>query len=316
MNFIETVMKASPVITEGAIIERIRRDASVQLDPYIMHAGLIYEAEGRKALEKLYRQYLDIGRAYDLPIITCTPTWRANPDRISHAGFKKDEDVNGDCFRFLSAIRSEYGEYAKQIFIGGLIGNKGDAYSPVNALSEDESASFHLFQVKSLFEAGVDFLIAVTLPAASEAVGMAKAMAACGLPYILSFVVRSPGLLLDGTPIHEVVAKIDAVVNPEPFCYMINCVHPTIFEAVFKFESGISEIIGDRVLGFQANTSSLSPEELEGSFQLETEDPDIFAESMIYLCKRFGTKILGGCCGTDNRHIESLAKRIIIKNDN
>jgi homocysteine S-methyltransferase len=44
---------------------------------------------------------------------------------------------------------------------------------------------------------------------------------------------------------------------------------------------------------------------------LDTDEPDAFAKAMTTLHTRFGIKILGGCCGTDERHIEAIAKQIV-----
>jgi S-methylmethionine-dependent homocysteine/selenocysteine methylase len=68
----------------------------------------------------------------------------------------------------LRGIREEYGEYSRKIYIGGLIGTKGDAYNPDESLSTAEAKSFHRFQVEKLTKAGVDFLIAQTLPAMAK----------------------------------------------------------------------------------------------------------------------------------------------------
>jgi homocysteine S-methyltransferase len=134
-------------------------------------------------------------------------------------------------------------------------------------------------------------------------------MAGCRIPYVLSFVLRRGGALLDGTPLHEAVAAIDSAVSPRPLFYMVNCVHPSICEAALVAEAACSHRITERVIGLQANASDKSPEELEGLAQLEADAPEVLADAMLRLHRRFGTKILGGCCGTDDRHIEQIARR-------
>ena len=156
----------------------------------------------------------------------------------------------------------------------------------------------------------LDFIKAATLPAVSEAYGIASAISAHGIPYILSFVVRADGSILDGTPLHEAIDLIDSEIHPAPVFYMVNCVHPTIFEQAIVHNTAISENITDRILGFQANTSVKSPEELDELSYLDTSDPGEFADLMISLHNRFGIKVLGGCCGSDERHITEIAKRL------
>ncbi len=310
MNFTQAVEHYPFILTEGAVIERIRRDPAVTLDPHIANASLIYTPEGRAALTRIYTQYLDIGKAHTLPMITFAPTWRANPERLRRAGFTDVAVVNSDAVHCVQAIRAGYDGYASQVFIGGLMGCAGDAYNSTEALSADEAASFHASQTHALANAGVDFLMGATLPALSEAIGMARAMAETAVPYIVSFVLRPTGALLDNTPLHEAIACIDGTVSPQPLAYWANCVHPSVFAAALQHELARDTRVTERVIGLQANTSAKSPEELEGLDSLDTEAPETFAQAMVALRQQFGVKMLGGCCGTDERHIAAIASAI------
>jgi homocysteine S-methyltransferase len=308
MHFAQAVQLEPFILFEGAVIERLRRDPAARLDPHILHAGLIYDPGGRQALEHIYRSYLDAGRDNASPMVILTPTWRANPERLELAGFGQSNTVNRDGYRFLNALRDTYGSYARSIWIGGLMGCRGDAYKPEEALSAARAHRFHIMQAHTLAEAGVDFLMGATLPAQSEALGMASAMAETGLPYVLSFVVRPGGTLLDGTCLHEAIGQIDARVKPCPLAYMVNCVHPSVFASALEVEHGVG--VRARILGLQANTSAKPPEELDNSPCLESEAPDSFAEAMVRLRAVYGIKALGGCCGTDDRHIACIARRV------
>jgi len=314
---LQAVLAGEPfVLVEGAVVERLRRDLSLSLDPHILHAGFVYDGRARAALGGLYKQYLDIGCRYVVPMIVLTPTWRASAARLAQAGLTLSSsastgaagDVNGDCVRFLAGLVAEYGEYARRVYIGGLMGPAGDAYRPQEALSTEEAEVYHAVQVRALAEAGVDFLMAATLPAYTEALGLAQAMARSGAPYVLSFVLRPTGALLDGTPLRKAVHRIDSTVSPRPLCYMVNCVHPIVFERAFERELEWAPKLSERVIGLQGNTSCRSPEELDNLAELETEEPRAFAAAMIRLYERFGTRVLGGCCGTDERHIECIAR--------
>ena len=297
MRFADALASGPPILAEGSVVERLRRDPAVHLDPQIAHAAFIYEPRAAGALERIYRGYLDIGRARGLPMLCLTPTWRANPERLRLAGLD-EQDVNGDAVRFLDRIRAGYGG---AVYLGGLTGCYGDAYRPEEALTAGDAASFHRPQAQALASAGVDFLFASTLPAAGEALGIARAMAPLGVPYLLSFIIAADGALLDGTPLGDAIARIDGAVSPAPAAYLINCVHTSVFAQAAPPE---------RVVGLQANTSRRSPRELEGLAQLETEEPHIFAAGMAELQRTFGLRILGGCCGTDDRHIGALADRL------
>lgn len=309
ISIAEFLESASCILGEGAVIERLRRSGGLQLDPFLVNSAFIYEDAKRAALETIYRQYLDIGREFDLPLLISTPTWRASRERIDAAGYT-GIDVNGDNVRFFDAMRKRYGAYAEKIVICGLMSCRGDAYSPAEGLSVEAAQAFHAWQAEKLAEAGCDFLLAATLPALSEATGLALALAATTRPYVISFVVRPEGTLLDGTPLKEAIAAIDAAVTPRPLAYLINCTHVTFARAAMMHRTNSSSLVRQRVIGLLANTAALSPEDLNDSTSLVEEDPETFGKSVACLHRELGLKILGGCCGTDDRHIRALAAQL------
>jgi homocysteine S-methyltransferase len=191
---------------------------------------------------------------------------------------------------------------------------RGDAYKPAEAMPESEAATFHAWQAEALAAAGVDFLLAATLPALSEATGLALALSATGLPYMISFVARPDGTLLDGTPLCEAIATIDSTASPRPLAYLINCTHASIFCQALQHARNSSSMVISRIIGLLANTASLSPEELDSTPELVTEEPERFGMNVSVLHEKLGMKVLGGCCGTDERHIECLARQLACGN--
>jgi homocysteine S-methyltransferase len=203
-----------------------------------------------------------------------------------------------------------YGDYAHKVAICGVMSCRGDAYKPDEAMTERAAATFHLWQAEALAAAGVDILLASTLPALSEAIGLARAQAATGLPYLISFVARPEGTLLDGTPLKDAITAIDTGVTPRPLAYLINCTHASVFRKAMLHESNSSPLVRERVIGLLANTAALSPEELDARAELVEEEPEMFGKSVAALHRELDMKVLGGCCGTDNRHIECLARNL------
>ena len=187
---------------------------------------------------------------------------------------------------------------------------KGDAYRPDEALPIDEAEDFHRFQIQALAETDLDFIKAATLPAFSEALGIARAIATTGLPYILSFVIRDNGTLLDGTPLHQAIQKIDAEVHRSPIGYAVNCVHPTVLSKGLARDELAQRSLLNRLVGFSANTSAKRPEELDGLEDLDVDEPEIIGLLMQKVHQKYGTKILGGCCGTNANHIEFIAQKL------
>lgn len=297
------------ILGEGAVIERLRRDSPFALDEHVVNSAFVYEPDKRDALAAIYHQYLRIGRDHKLPLLLSTPTWRASRERIAAAGLS-NLDLNADNFSFMDEMRRKYGDYADHVLVCGLMSCKGNAYNPLEALRREDSYRFHRWQAEKLAATEVDFIMAATLPALSEATGLAEALATTGKPYIISFVVRRRGTLLDGTPLHQAIAFIDAEVNPKPLSFMVNCTHARIFQSALLDSNNSSDLVRHRMIGLLANTADLEPEELDERNELIAEDPEIFSQQVSSLRSEFGIQILGGCCGTDDRHIAALAKRL------
>jgi S-methylmethionine-dependent homocysteine/selenocysteine methylase len=304
-TFRSLLKESSFILTEGAIVERLKSEFGLNLDEHINHAGLVYDA--KKDLSKIYRQYIDIAQRYNHPIMLLTPTRKVTAETLEKSVYH-ESNVIADCCLFLQKIKSTYQGYSENIFVGGLLGCKGDAYCADEALSSDEAYSFHKVQVTHFRNQHLDYLFAAIMPAVSEAVGMAKAMAESELPYIISFMVRKDGRLLDGTFISEAIRIIDESVSPQPVCYMANCIHPSNLKQALRKHANKNCSTIKRFMGIQANSSSLSPEELDQSNTLHQDDPDELIQEMCNLQKEFGLKIMGGCCGTDDHFINKLAQ--------
>jgi len=291
----------SLILIEASIVEHLRRAGIVSLHPSLVHAPLIYDEAGRRELARLYESYIGVAVAADLPLLGCTPTWRANRERVAASAI--DPAVNADAVRFVRDVRDATAAGAASVKIGGLIGVKNDGYRASEGLPVGEAQRFHRWQIEQLAGAGSDFLIAETVPAIEEGIGIALAMASVELPYVISFVIDRAGLLLDGTSLVEAVGRIDAAVEPVPVAYMVNCSYPTFICA----ERQPKELF-ERLIGCQANASSLDHQDLDGAEQLEAEAINEWGDAMLALHRRHGFKILGGCCGTGPEHLRYLAR--------
>lgn len=219
----------------------------------------------------------------------------------SSQGAKVNRSINADVVCFLQELRETHRPDDGIIKIGGMIGCKNDCYKPKEALPANESEQFHSWQIEQLAQAGVDFLIAQTLPNIEEAKGIAKAMEKTGIPYIISFVISRDGCILDGTDLNIAIDIIDSETNQKPLGFMVNCAYPTFLCAAQQ-----PGTLFNRLIGYQANASSLDHSELDGAAQLKTDNVSDWGEEMLKLNKAYGVKILGGCCGTDGEHLRYI----------
>lgn len=295
----------STFLMEGALGERLKREYHLSPDDEVAWAMLVYSSEGRAALKELWEQYAVIARSHSLPFLATTPTRRANRERVQRAGY--DGSIIKDNVELLRRLQEDCGI---EMYVGGLMGCKGNAYTGEGALTKDEALLFHSWQANTLRNAGVDFLYAGIMPTLPEAAGMALAMSDTRLPYIISFTILSSGTLIDGTRICDAIDAIENTVCYKPLCYMTNCVHPTIaFEALSQPFNN-NDLVRTRFLGIQANTSPLPYAELDMAEELKCSDMYQFADEMIRLRDNKHLKIIGGCCGTDNLYMEEVARRL------
>lgn len=294
---------ARSLLAEGSVYERLRRHPGVPFDSNVGTGALVLDERFRSVLGDVHRGYLQIGIDHGLPMLLQTDTWRATAARIEASAWR-GADLNGANAELVHEIAREAQASGNTVIVGGLLGPAGDAYLPAEALSAEAALRYHAPQADGLAASRVDLLVCATLPASSEAVGLARAMGATGLPYLIGFVVRSTGRLLDGTPLADAVALIDDGTDPAPSGYILNCVHPRVADAAL---AASPSTVG-RVIGLLANTSSRDPAELDGLVDLETAEPGPFAREVVKVGEQHGLSLLGGCCGTDDAHIAEIAR--------
>jgi S-methylmethionine-dependent homocysteine/selenocysteine methylase len=299
------------ILTDGGIETRIMFETGITLPPYVQVTGLVKDPAGGPVLCRIYESYIAAARSFGLPVVIGTPTFRASMNFVLQAGLDGTGAVrrlNADAAAMHREIRAQSDH--RPIYIAGVIGPSGDAYRPEESLSAEEAREYHSLQAGTLAQSGVDFLYAPTFPAVEEALGAAMAMGATGLPHVVSFVLERNGRVLDGTPLHAAIERIDAAASPAPLFYSISCVHPSIAATALRDEAVFSNLVARRLNEFKANSSPLSPEELVQLDHPEGDDPDLFAAEMWKIHEDFGLRVLGGCCGTDDRHIRALAARM------
>ena len=306
MDFRTCLESNKNILMEGALGERLKREYGLKFDENIAMANLIYSQDGVSALSKLWNEYIDIARKYHLPFIATTPTRRANRERILKSN--ETEQVILDNVSFLRTIERNSGI---EMYIGGLMGCKGDAYTGEGCLSESEAFTFHRWTTEQFRKTNVDFLYAGIMPTLPEATGLAKAIDDTKIPYIISFTIQQDGKLIDGTTIADAIQYIDANTINKPVCYMANCVHPSIVYKALSHSFNDIKLVKERFKGIQANTSPLSYSELDGAIDLKCSEPEDFSNDMIKLSGIGAFQIWGGCCGTDNRHMECIARKLV-----
>jgi homocysteine S-methyltransferase len=265
---------------------------------------LLKSDEGAEELRRYFEPYLEIARERGLGFVLDTATWRANPDWAAKLGYSPEEldEMNRRAVEF---ARELAGEQPIEVVVDGVVGPRGDGYDPDDFMSADEAEEYHSRQVGVFAEAGVDMVSAITMTYAGEATGIARAAANAGVPVVISFTAETDGRLPDGTSLQESIELVDAETGGAPAYFMINCAHPRHFEAVLE-DGGAWQ---DRIRGLRANASTKSHAELDESEELDEGDPEQLGADYRALRPRLANvTVLGGCCGTDHRHIGEVCE--------
>ena len=263
---------------------------------------LLDDPAGIEALRSYYGEYVAIAERHGFGIVLDTPTWRANPDWGARLGYSAEglDDVNRRGVALLEEVREAAGN-GVDVLISGCIGPRGDGYVVGEVMSAKEAQGYHSAQVATFASTNSDLVSALTLNYAAEAVGIARAAAEAGIPSVISFTVETDGRLPSGQELRDAVAEVDEATGGAPAYYMVNCAHPTHFEDVLA-GGGL-----DRVRGLRANASTKSHAELDEAEELDQGDPDDLAERYRGLRPLLpNLTVVGGCCGTDERHIEAI----------
>lgn len=276
-----------------------------QLDlPYFAAFTLLETAEGRAVLRRYYKDYLSIAQERGLGFILEAPTWRASPEWGALLGYDADRlhDVNTRAIKFMHQIRAEAASATGPVLVSGCVGPRGDGYVVGSEMTAERAEVFHAPQINAFKAAGAQMCTALTMTYTAEAVGITRAAKAADLPVVVAFTTETDGKLPNGQPLGEAILQTDAETDAAPIYYMVNCAHPD------HFTQSLSGDWLHRIGGFRANASRMSHAELDEAEELDAGDPVEFGALHGELLKML-PKIhaIGGCCGTDHRHVGAVA---------
>lgn len=267
---------------------------------------LIESAAGRQRLRDYFAPYFAVAKAHSVGFLLSSPTWRANPDWGVKLGYTTAAlgEINRLSIEFLAMLREEQADADTPIVIEGMIGPRGDGYRPGSRMSTVEAEQYHAPQIASFAASAADMLGAYTLSYPEEAIGIALAGRAAGIPVAISFTVETDGRLPSADTLQAAIEQVDRSSGAAPAYYLINCAHPCHFAGVL----GGGGAWVRRVGGIRANASQKSHAELDDATELDAGDPDELGRDYQELRRLLPhLTVLGGCCGTDHRHIAAIA---------
>ncbi len=305
-----------PQVTGGVFLT----DSGLETDLIFHHgydlplfaAFVLFEEEtGVEALRRYYEDHAAIAKANGAGFILESATWRANPDWGEQLGYTPDrlDAVNRQAIELLLDIRTRLGESETPLVVSGCVGPRGDGYQPAELMSADESRRYHSTQIGTFAETEADLVHAMTITYPGEATGIVRAAGEVGMPVVISFTVETDGALPDRTSLRDAIAAVDDATGGAPAYYMVNCAHPTHFAPAL--EPGADWTA--RIRGIRANASRRSHAELDEAEDLDDGNARELAAEYRDLRASFpDLTVLGGCCGTDARHVQEIATACLL----
>jgi S-methylmethionine-dependent homocysteine/selenocysteine methylase len=296
----------TPFLTDGGIETTLIFHDGHEL-PHFAAYDLLTRDGGEDALRRYFEPYVRVARDRGLGIVLETATWRANRDwaeRLGHSPAQLAE-LNRRAVELLEELRAGYETDSTPIVISGCIGPRGDGYVVGGTMTADEAEEYHAEQIRTFAGTAADLVTALTMTYADEAAGIVRAARAADMPVVISFTVETDGRLPSGQALRDAIEEVDSATDRYAAYFMLNCAHPSHFDAVLEPGSGWT----DRILGLRANASRLSHAELDEAEELDTGNAEELALEYVALRESLPRlTVLGGCCGTDHRHVEAMCE--------
>jgi S-methylmethionine-dependent homocysteine/selenocysteine methylase len=298
-------LAGSIFLTDGGIETSLIFLDGIEL-PYFAAFDLLKSQKGRDSLRNYYSPYAQLANSKGMGFVLESPTWRASADWGEKLGYGKEAlaAINRDAIALMSELRAQHESANSPMVISGCVGPRGDGYDPGKAMTVEEARRYHAWQIDVFSETEADMITAITMTNINEATGVALAAKAAQMPVAISFTVETDGRLPTGQSLKDAIAAVDSATEAAPAYFMINCAHPTHFSNAVSGE----EAWARRIRGIRANASKRSHAELDNATDLDAGDPVELAALYGEMCKRLpALTVLGGCCGTDYRHIAQIA---------
>jgi S-methylmethionine-dependent homocysteine/selenocysteine methylase len=290
-------------LTDGGLETYLIFEQGVTL-PDFASFHLLGTPEGEEMVRAYFRNYAAIARRHGTGLVIDTLTWRAHADWGTRHGLGEVDlaRINARAVSLAEELRAEF--VPVPTVISGCLGPRGDGYVPGAMMSVRAAEAYHQPQVDALAATNADMLAAMTINYVEEAIGIAHAARRVGMPLAISFTVETNGKLPTGQSLGSAIRVVDGATSGYPTYYMVNCAHPTHFAHLLDPQ----EHWVRRIRGIRANASCRSHAELNESTDLDTGDPLALGAAYAELRHRLPQlTVLGGCCGTDHRHVEQIA---------
>ena len=262
-----------------------------------------------KAMERYFGEFLEMAEAAETGYVLDTNTWRGCTRWAAQLNVSPDEllALSRKAVLFARDLRDSWQDRVSPILVNGVVGPAGDGYTADEIPSPEQAYQDHRPQIETLVSSGVDMISAITITNVNEAIGITDAVTDMDMPTVVSFTVETDGHIPTGESLKDAIERTDQSTKVPPIYYMINCAHPDHFQGALESD----EAWVGRIGGLRANASRMSHAELDNAEELDQGNPEEFGQLHGNMSKQLKNLVaVGGCCGTDHRHIASVSAHL------
>ena len=297
----------TPLLTDSGLETWLVFHREVDL-PDFAAFPLVDDPVGRRLLMEYFTDHVRVAQRAGTDIVLETPTWRANRDWGARLGYDATalDRVNRDAVALVRGVGDGFTDV--EVVVSGCVGPKGDGYHPDALLEVDAAAGYHRAQIESLAGAGADRVSLLTATHTGEAIGVIQAATAAGVAAVVAFTVETDGRLPSGQSLDDAINEVDDATAGTALHFGVNCAHPDHFGPALDGDARAIQ----RIALVRANASRASHAELDEAEVLDDGDPEELARQYAEMLDAHPhLSVLGGCCGTDVRHVGAIASACI-----
>jgi homocysteine S-methyltransferase len=247
--------------------------------PFFAAFPLLLDTAGRRRLESYFEPFIRTALERKVGFVLDTPTWRSNTDWGAKLEYSMEQlvDVNRRAVAWAIDLKGKFASPTTRIVVNGVVGPRGDGYRVDAKMTAEEAHTYHNPQIEAFHDAGAEMVSAITMNYVEEAIGIVKAAQANNISVVISFTVETDGRLASGDTLGAAIETVERVTGAA-----------------------------------RANASTISHAELDVATELDAGNPQELGQQYHELRRRLPQlSVLGGCCGTDHRHIVAICNACV-----
>ncbi len=248
----------------------------------------------------IHRKYFEAGAD-----IVETNSFGGTPLVLAEYGLQADaHELNRRAAALARQAADEFSSPAKPRFVAGSMGPTTKAITVTGGVTFDGLLDSYYVQAKGLIQGGSDLLLVETcqdtrnIKAAILAIQKLAREIGSAIPYVVSVTIEPMGSMLAGQTVEAMWASLR---HTHPIAFGMNCA--TGPEFMTDHIRTLSTLTGEFVSCYP---NAGLPDE-EGKY-LET--PTTLAAQLEKFVKHGWLNLVGGCCGTTEKHIRAIAQMV------